>query len=69
MIWKLALLVVALTAFPRTASAATIVILTDSMTLERRAIVVNPSGPDRLLLCLAPPAVSGCREVPVSRRR
>ncbi|CAA9530856.1 MAG: hypothetical protein AVDCRST_MAG31-2374 [uncultured Sphingomonas sp.] len=69
MLWKSAPALAAVLAFPAEASAATIVIFTDTMTLERRAVVVNASGPDRLLFCAAPPAVSGCREVPLSRRR
>ena len=32
------------------AAAATIVILTDPMTLERRTVVVDPNGPDRAYL-------------------
>ncbi len=67
--WKLPLILCGPQALPGAADAATIVILTDTMTLERRAIVLNASGPDRLLFCAAPPALSGCREVPVSRRR
>ncbi len=68
MVWKLPLVLGAALAFPAAAQAATIVIFTDTMTLERRAIVVDPSGPHRLLVCAAPSALSGCREVPVSRR-
>ena len=51
------------------ASAATIVVVTDPMSLERRTVVLNTPGPDRVLLCAAPPAVSGCRELPIERRR
>lgn len=69
MVRKLALMSVFLFAVPEMASAATIVIVTDPMTLERRTVVLNTPGPDRLLLCAAPPAVSGCRELPVSRGR
>ncbi|GAA4002808.1 hypothetical protein [Sphingomonas humi] len=50
-----------LTAVP--AQAAKIVILTDPMTLERRTIVIDEPGPDRIYLCAMPPAVSGCRDV------
>lgn len=67
MVWKIALLLAALLGVPRAASAATIVVLTDTMTMERRTVVVNTPGPDRLLLCAAPPAVSGCRELPMRR--
>jgi hypothetical protein len=49
------------------AGAATVVILTDPMTLERQTIVLNRKGPDRVLMCMAPPAVSGCTQVPLKR--
>ena len=45
------------------AEAAKIVILTDPMTLERRTVVIDEPGPDRIYVCAMPPAVSGCREV------
>jgi hypothetical protein len=51
----------ALTAAP--AQAAKIVILTDPMTLERRVVVIEQAGPDRIYLCATPPATSGCRDV------
>jgi len=51
----------ALTAAP--AEAAKIVILTDPMTLERRVVVIEQAGPDRIYVCATPPATSGCRDV------
>ena len=51
------------------ASAATIIIYADPMTLERRTLVVDPAGPDRAFLCMKPPAVSGCQEIEVKRAR
>ena len=45
------------------AEAATIVIVTDPMTLERRTMVVDPRGPDRVWLCALPPATTGCLDV------
>jgi len=63
---KLAL-VLALAVVGSSANAATVVILTDPMTLERQTIVVDRKGPDRVLMCMAPPATSGCTEVPVQR--
>ena len=51
------------------AAAATIIILTDPMTLDRRMVVLESPGPDRFLLCNAPPAIAGCRALPVSRRK
>ena len=51
------------------AEAATIVVFTDPMSLSRKTVVYNTPGRDRLLLCMAPPAESGCTEVPIKRRR
>lgn len=53
--------VLALSATP--AHAAKIVILTDPMTLERRMVVIDQPGPDRVYLCATPPAIAGCRDV------
>ena len=65
---KIALgLILALTA--GSAQAATVVILTDPMTLERQTIVVDRNGPDRVLMCMAPPSTAGCTEVPLKRSR
>ena len=50
-------------------NAATIVIVTDPMTLERQTYVLNPKGPHRVLMCTAPPATSGCTEIPIKRLR
>ena len=69
MVRGLVLLSALLFAAPEAASAATILVVTDPMSLERRTVVLNTPGPDRLLLCAAPPAVSGCRELPIERRR
>ena len=45
------------------AKATTVVIMTDPMTLERRTMVIDDKGPNRILLCSLPPAVSGCRKI------
>ena len=58
---SLSLAFLALTASP--AQAAKILILTDPMTLERRMVVVDEPGPDRIYMCAMPPAVAGCRDV------
>ena len=63
----LAALAIAVAAAP--ASAATVVILTDPMTLERRTVVLDTAGPDRAFLCMLPPGQAGCQAVPVKRRR
>ena len=50
------------------AGAATIVVFTSPETLERRMVVVDQDGPDRLYLCMLPPGEAGCHQVPVKRR-
>jgi hypothetical protein len=49
------------------ASAATIVIFTNPMTLERRTVVIDPDGPDRAFLCTLPPGEAGCQPIKVRR--
>ena len=51
------------------AEAKTFVIYTDPMTLSRRMVVVDTPGPDKVLMCMAPPAESGCTEVRSRRAR
>ena len=51
------------------ASAATIIIYTDPMTMERRTVVLDSQGPDRAFLCMLPPGDAGCRAVPIRRER
>ena len=50
------------------ASAKTFVIYTDPLSLGRRMVVIDTPGPDRVLMCMAPPAESGCTELRPSRR-
>ena len=57
----------ALLAVASPAGAATIVILADPMTLERRTVVVDPNGPDRAYLCMMPPGQAGCQRLAVKR--
>ena len=64
-----ALAALALPAAAAPASAATIVILADPMTLERRTVVVDPNGPDRAYLCMLPPGQAGCQRLAVKRAR
>jgi hypothetical protein len=45
------------------AQATTVVIYVEPMTLERYVRVVDTRGPDRVLMCMAPPATSGCTDV------
>ena len=60
---------IALPAVASPAAAATIVVLTDPMTLERRTVVVDPNGPDRAYLCMLPPGQAGCVRILMSRAR
>jgi hypothetical protein len=50
------------------AAAATIVVLTNPQTLERKTIVVDRDGPDRVFMCMRPPGEAGCHQVQVKRR-
>jgi hypothetical protein len=59
----------ALPAVASPAAAATILILTDPMTMERRTVVVDPNGPDRAFLCMLPPGQAGCQRLDVKRGR
>ena len=51
------------------ASATTVIVYTDPMTLARRTLVFDTPGPPRVFLCMAPPAEAGCTPVPVKQRR
>ena len=51
------------------ASAATIVVYADPMTLERRTVVLDTAGPDRAFFCMKPPSVAGCQQIPLKRGR
>ena len=51
------------------AGAATIVILADPMTMEKRTVVVDPNGPDRAYLCMLPPGQAGCQRLAIRRAR
>jgi hypothetical protein len=45
------------------AHGTTVVIFVEPMTLERYTRVFDTPGPDRVLMCMAPPATSGCTDV------
>jgi hypothetical protein len=64
------LLVAGLASFSaaRPAQAATIVVFTHPETLERKLVVVDREGPDRLFMCMLPPGEAGCHQVKVKRR-
>jgi len=50
------------------AQATTVVIYIEPMTLDRYVKVVQTKGPDRVLMCMAPPAAAGCTDVTASAR-
>ena len=64
-----ALAALALPAVATPACGATIAILVDPMTLEKRTIVVDPNGPDRAYLCMLPPGQAGCQRLALRRGR
>ena len=45
------------------AAATTVVVYTNPETLEKRVVVVNPNGPDRVFMCMLPPGEAGCQQV------
>ena len=51
------------------AQATTVIIYVNPMTFEHYTKVVDTPGRDRALMCMAPPAVSNCKEIPVKRGR
>ena len=51
------------------ASATTVVIYQDPMTMDRRTVIVDDDGPDRAFWCMLPPSAIGCLPVPVKRGR
>ena len=51
------------------AQATTVIIYVEPMTLERYTRVFDTPGPDRFLMCPAPPATGSCTELPIKPRR
>lgn len=51
------------------AQATTVVIFVDPMTLDRTVKVIDTKGPDRVLMCMAPPGMSGCTDVTRQAKR
>jgi hypothetical protein len=47
------------------AQATTVIVFVEPMTMERYTRVFDTPGRDRFLMCMAPPATSGCTELPV----
>jgi len=63
------ILALALLGSAAAAQATTVVIYVEPMTFDRYVKVMNTPGPDRVLLCMAPPATSGCTDVTAQTRR
>jgi hypothetical protein len=63
------ILALALLGSAAAAQATTVVIYVEPMTLDRYVKVMDTPGPDRVLLCMAPPATSGCTDVTAKTRR
>ena len=61
------LLAVALLGSSAAANAMTVVIIVDPMTLDHYTRVIDTPGRDRAVMCMAPPAVAACHEVPFKR--
>jgi hypothetical protein len=59
----------ALLASSGAAQATTVVIYVEPMTLDRYVRVLDTKGPDRVLMCMAPPATTGCTDVTRRVRR
>jgi hypothetical protein len=59
----------ALTISASAAQATTVIIYVEPMTLERYTRVFDTPGPDRFLMCPAPPATGSCTELPIKHRR
>jgi len=60
---RLAIAAIVAGGFASAAQATTIVIFVEPMTLDRYTRVFDTPGPDRVLMCMAPPATSGCTDV------
>ena len=47
------------------AQATTVVVFVEPMTMERYTRIFDTPGRDRLLMCMEPPSVAGCTELPI----
>ena len=55
-------------AMPSAASAATVIIYTDPMSLNRYTVVYDTPGRDRAFVCMLPPRFGTCHAIPLSRK-
>ena len=51
------------------AAAATVIIYTDPMTMERKTVVYDTPGPHRAFMCMTPPAEADCVPVRIKANR
>ena len=63
------LIAAAVMACSSVAQATTVVIMIDPMTMEKHTRVFNTPGPDHMFMCVEPPGVAGCTEIPIKKRR
>ena len=64
---RVAALVLGMLVAAGSASATTIIVYTDPMTLTRRTVVFDTPGPHRVYLCMAPPAEAACARIPLKQ--
>ncbi len=62
------LIALASLAAPAAASAATVIIYTDPMSLSRYTVVYDTPGRDRAFVCMLPPRYGACHAIPLSRK-
>jgi hypothetical protein len=43
-----------------------LVVFKNPETLEQRMVVVDPNGPDRVIMCMLPPGEAGCHQLKVA---
>ena len=55
--------------WPGKATAATVIVYTNPMTLERTVVVSDAAGPDRAFHCFLPPSMIGCQPLALRRGR
>jgi hypothetical protein len=55
--------------FAASAQATTVVIYVEPMSMDRYVKVFETPGKDRVLMCMAPPATSGCTDVTARAKR
>ena len=53
---------------PSIASAATVIIYTDPMSLSRYTVVYDTPGRDRAFVCMLPPRHGTCHAIPFDRK-